>query len=402
MTVPSDALRVGLLTPAWPGRRTPNGIATAVGHLHTGMVAIGCKVTIIADQIDGEERGATVVGIPDQRRTFASRLRARRDPWGAFHRAVAERIAAAVNEAVRLHGIEVFVMEESFGWAGTVQRLVDIPVVVTLHGPWCLHKGLHGGEQNEEDFRRETAEKVALGLVKGITSPSLNALELTRAAYGLPDVPQKVIRNPMPLPRQDVVPHNVSGAQERMLFVGRFDYHKGGDVVIEAFAKIASLHPGCSLTFVGPDPGVVHPDGRRLALSEALARLPTSIRARIDFRGVCSREEVAALRSSHAIAIVASRYENFGGTMIEAMAAGSALVCTAVGGCPEMITDGETGLLIPPADPDAMATACLRLLQNQDIAARIGAAARRHIGQELDPALIGRQMAEFLTPICRG
>jgi len=379
----------------------PNGIATAVTHIRAGMEACGCKVVIIPVAMDGPDEGATVVVIPELQRSIVDRLLGRLDPWWALHRFVGKRIAAAVAEAVYRHGIEVLVMEETYGWAGTVQRLVDIPVVATLHGPWFLHKMLHGDGRSVEDRRRERAEAVALRRVRGITSPSQDVLDRTRDAYGLASVPQMVIRNPMPLSGQEFSLHAASDTRERLLFVGRFDYHKGGDVVIEAFARLAALHPTCRLTFAGPAPGVLFPDGRHLSLAMALDRLPIHTRERIDVCGPCSRDGITALRRSHSISIVASRYENFGGTMIEAMAAGSALVCTAVGGCPEIVTDGSTGLLVAPGDPEAVAAACLRLLHDPALAARIGYAASSHIGQELDPVAIGRQMAAFLATICR-
>ena len=118
--------------------------------------------------------------------------------------------------------------------------------------------------------------------------------------------------------------------------------------------------------------------------------------------GQCSREEVSALRGTHGLTIVASRYENFGGTIVEAMAAGSALVCTNVGGGAEILSHEETALLVPPEDPQALATACLRILDDTDLARRMGVAARTYVEHHLSPEAIGRQMADFLTPLCRG
>ena len=399
---PTSALRIGLVTPAWPGTRTPNGISTAVTHIATGLEACGHQVTIIALAEDGPPGAVQLVFVPDLSNTLLDRLRWRLDPWGALHGSLGKRIAAAANEAIRRHGIEVLVMEESFGWVGTVQQALPIPVVATLHGPWCLHKRLHGGGATRSDRRREAAEARALHQVSAITSPSLDALRAARESYGPPDVPQDVIRNPMPLDVLVPVDPADPALAGRLLFVGRFDYHKGGDVVIEAFARVAARHPRATLTFVGPDLGVGFPDGRRLDLQAALSRLDPEARARIDIRGACSRDEVAQLRRSHGIAIVSSRYENFGGTMTEAMSAGAALVCTDVGGCPELVADGETGLLVPPDDPGALAAACLRLLDDPQLASRLGRAARAHIAQTLAPDVIGRQMADFLAPICRG
>lgn len=392
-------LRIGLVTPAWPGNRTANGIATAVAHLATGFEACGHEVTIIPFSIDAPHDFVRIVNLPEQGWSLLDRLRARFGPDsdGVFHHKVGQQIAAAARDATSRHGVEILLMEESQGWAAAVCRQIPIPVVVTLHGPWCLHKEIQGLGIARSDARREARELRALRLVQGITAPSLDVLNRTAALWSLPDVPRAVIHNPMP-----VSPTMTNGDPERLLFVGRFDYHKGGDVVIEAFAEIARRHPTCRLTFVGPDKGVNRPGLARLSLPDALSRLPKAVRARIDVLGQCSREEVSALRGTHGLTIVASRYETFGGTIVEAMAAGSALVCTNVGGGAEILSHEETALLFPPEDPQALATACLRILDDTDLARRMGVAARTYVEQHLSPEAIGRQMADFLTPLCRG
>src|SRR5437762_7177454 len=70
--------------------------------------------------------------------------------------------------------------------------------------------------------------------------------------------------------------------------------------------------------------------------------------------------------------------------LIEALAAGRPVVSTAVGGVPEVVLDGTTGLTAPPSDPVALAEAMLRLLQDPELAARLGAAGRRHVYPRYD------------------
>ena len=147
--------------------------------------------------------------------------------------------------------------------------------------------------------------------------------------------------------------------------------------------------------------GLPRAEGGMDMLSDRLARLPKPIRSRIRAVGKQSRDDVAALRAQHGVTLVASRYENFGGTLIEAMAAGSAVVCTRVGGLQEIATDEETALLVPPEDPRAMAEACLRLMGDHNMARRLGKAARRHVADCYAPEAIARRMADFLTLVLR-
>jgi glycosyltransferase involved in cell wall biosynthesis len=136
-------------------------------------------------------------------------------------------------------------------------------------------------------------------------------------------------------------------------------------------------------------------------LSDRLVRLPDPIRSRIRAVGKQSREDVAALRARHGVTLVASRYENFGGTLIEAMAAGSAVVSTSVGGQLEIATHEETVLMVPSEDTEAMANACLRLMRDLPLARRLGAAARNHVTASYAPDVIARRMADFLASVLR-
>lgn len=395
----SSPLRIGLVTPAWPGRNSANGITTAIAHLATGLDACGHKVTIIPFEMDAEHEQRRVVTLPPHRWRLSDRIRIRLglDTEGVVHRSFGRRIAGAVQEAVTRHGIEVVVIEETQGWAEQVANQVSIPVVVTLHGPWCLHKEIQGRGDAGADAHREARELRGLRRAQGITAPSQDTLDRTGALWNLPDVPRAVIHNPMPLAFAPT-----DGDPARLLFVGRFDYHKGGDVMISAFAEIADRHPTCRLTFVGPDRHVEQPGLAPLTLPGALSRLPGPVQARIDVRGQCDRAEVAALRQTHGMTVVASRYENFGGTMLEAMAAGSALVCTNAGGARDILSHGKTALLVPPGDASALAAACLTLLDDPNLARNMGTEARKYVEDHLSPEAIGRQMADFLRPLCRG
>jgi len=69
-------------------------------------------------------------------------------------------------------------------------------------------------------------------------------------------------------------------------------------------------------------------------------------------------------------------------TVLEAMAHGRAVVATPVGGTPEVVADGETGLLVPPRDPDALADALRRLLDDPDLRRRMGEAGRRRVAAD--------------------
>ncbi|HEX4528894.1 MAG TPA: glycosyltransferase family 4 protein, partial [Acidimicrobiia bacterium] len=91
-------------------------------------------------------------------------------------------------------------------------------------------------------------------------------------------------------------------------------------------------------------------------------------------------ERIVELYAEAEVAVVPSLYEGFSLPTIEAMACGVPVVATTGGALPEVVgTDGETGLLVPPGEPDALALALLRALGDADLRARLGAAGRARV-----------------------
>ena len=133
-----------------------------------------------------------------------------------------------------------------------------------------------------------------------------------------------------------------------VLFVGRLSPEKG----IEDFLEATE---GLPRAIVGSGP---------VAVPEAIGFVPPA--------------QVGAYYERAAVVCVPSRREGVGMTAREAMAYGRPVVATAVGGLPDAIRDGETGLLVPPGDPTALREAIQRLLADADLRERLGIAARAH------------------------
>ena len=141
-----------------------------------------------------------------------------------------------------------------------------------------------------------------------------------------------------------------------------------------------------------------------LEFVEATAGLPRRIagdgplRARVpEAAGFVPPSELGAWYQRAAVVCVPSRREGYGMTAREGMAWGRPVVATAVGGLPDAVADGETGLLVPPRDPAALRAAIARLLDDAELRSRLGAAARRVAAERWSPAAVGRQLAETLA-----
>jgi glycosyltransferase involved in cell wall biosynthesis len=160
--------------------------------------------------------------------------------------------------------------------------------------------------------------------------------------------------------------------------VGRLDRVKGQREFLLAAEIVAQAHPGAVFLLVG----VVPPASRWAPFAdyfqevEALARRP-ALRGRVLVAGW--REDLPRIMGSLDILVQPSLRETFGRVLIEAMAARRPVVATGVGGMPEIVVDGETGLLVSPGDTSALAAAILSLLQDPPRRRAMGEAGRRRV-----------------------
>jgi glycosyltransferase involved in cell wall biosynthesis len=288
-------------------------------------------------------------------------------------------------------------IEESFGLSFAVSNLKLIPVVVRLHGPWFVN-GKYGDPDygNVLNSRREEFEGRGIRNAQTLTSPSANVIDAVKRHYGLaPSTETKVIPNPISSTPQDQTWSLENCCKDTLLFIGRIDKRKGADLVLLAFADLATRYPRLRLKLVGPDRGIENDKGQLLTYENFIrANIPESIRSRIHFFGPLSNSDLKAQRAKCFATIVASRYEIMPYSILEAMSFGCPLIATSVGGIPEMITDLHNGLLVPSEDLGAMIRACERLMNDPQLAAALGEQAWLDCRYLYNPERIAQQTAE--------
>jgi glycosyltransferase involved in cell wall biosynthesis len=151
--------------------------------------------------------------------------------------------------------------------------------------------------------------------------------------------------------------------------VGRLEPRKGTATLVEAVAVLRNGgHHDAMLVVVGDGP-------LRRELGAAAERL--GIQEHVRFLG--DRGDVDAVLAALDVFVLPSRTEGMSNALLEAMAMAHPVVATAVGGTPEVVADGQSGLLVPADDPGTMAAAIARLLDAPGLAARLGAAARQTV-----------------------
>jgi glycosyltransferase involved in cell wall biosynthesis len=127
--------------------------------------------------------------------------------------------------------------------------------------------------------------------------------------------------------------------------------------------------------------------------------MPETARRRIHYTGPLDWPQIARLRDSHPIALIASRYEVFGYTMLEAMAAGQAIVSTDVGGPAEVLEQERTALLVPAGDAGAMAGALAQLIGDPAQRQALAAAAYDRLMRDFSPEAVAERTVAFVHEI---
>jgi len=267
-------------------------------------------------------------------------------------------------------------------WIRTLHR---IPLIVTLHSmeplrPW------KADQLGTGYLLSSWIEKAAVEAADRVIAVSTRMREDILAHFGVE-------------PRRVVVVHNgidpdrfrhteARDALDRLgvrppyaLFVGRVTDQKGIFHLLEA---ARALPPGVQLVLCASAPDTPEIEAR---LRRAVPDHPNVLW--ID--AMVPVDTVVQLYSHAAVFVCPSVYEPFGLINLEAMACETPVVASAVGGILEVVEDGVTGLLVPPARPDELAAALRRVLENPELGRRLGRAGRRRVEERFSWASVAER-----------
>ncbi len=213
----------------------------------------------------------------------------------------------------------------------------------------------------------------------------------------LVDVPIEVIPYTTPLPDVAPSPSPVQDGTDPVLFVGRLVERKGVAHLIEAIARLAPKGPRLEIVGDGPErPGL-----------EALAQR-LGVASRVVFRGKIPPDELQASYARAAVCVLPSVLdargdtEGLGVVLLEAMNHGTPVIASRVGGIPDIVEDGVSGLLVPAGDADALAAAVRRVRDDPALARRLGEAGRRRLREQFSwQAIVQRWLDVYAGLVTR-
>ncbi len=300
-------------------------------------------------------------------------------------------------------------------WAGILMKLnYGRPLVLTVHSleplrPWKREQ-LGGGY----DFSL-WVERTAIGLADAVIAVSESTKADVLRLFDVDPARVHVIHNGIDLEeyrerREEAVlkKHGIDPARPFVLFVGRITRQKG---IIHLVKALRHLDPGFQVVLCAgaPDTPEIAAE-MKLAVDEARRERP----GLVWIEEMLPKEEVIALYSAAEVFVCPSIYEPFGIINLEAMACGTPVVASAVGGIPEVVVPGETGLLVPveqmteapfePLNADSfafqLAEAINDLMRDEARRRYMGKQARRRVEEVFSWDAIARRTAELYREVC--
>lgn len=189
------------------------------------------------------------------------------------------------------------------------------------------------------------------------------------------------IYNPLSDPGLLDLPHGAAPVRS-LLFLGRIDADKGINELLGAFATARRSIPDLHLDIGG--------DGELARARESVRQL--GLEAEVTFHGWIDARKRQELLENASVFVLPSYLEGLPMALIEAMASAVPPVATAVGGVPDLVTDGVEGFLVQPRDPQALAGAIGRMFADDSARGRMGRSARERIRRDFSPRTIVEQI----------
>jgi glycosyltransferase involved in cell wall biosynthesis len=403
-------LTVGYVSPGWPLSHFPNGIVAYVQNVIAGLDK-KTKPIVFARLLEDSTDTTDVINLSNfnhhkspLQKLVDKILHKINLPYARALRYKNTAVYLAKNQKRAIESavspVDIIEMEESFGFAGFLMKMTKIPVVTRIHGPWFTMRTIMKVDTDWDYKLRVFYEGQAIINSHGVTAPSLDVLEKVRQYYGVALPNAQVIPNPVPaVDEQKQWKLNLKKTPT-ILFVGRFDLHKGGDVMLDAFRLIAIKNQQVELLFVGPDRGV-DIKGKVLSFNTYLEQFipEENIKSRIQFLGHCDSQAITELRMNSLITVFASRYENFPVSLLEALAAGCPAVATAVGGIKEIIVNDYNGLLAESESPQDIADKVLQLMDNPAKMQLLSKNAIEDCNKRFSPKVVAAQTVSYYQSV---
>lgn len=412
---PERPLRLCFVSADFPAPATESeGIGGIGAHAHSlarAVAALGHEVVVVTEGAGAAERyrhGPIEVRALARRSPRLWKLgRWVPVPW------IRRSLAAwrAVEALHRERPLDFVRFPDGYGEGCRFSFTPLAPFAVHLHGPASVVQDWDGRRRPKVRARVEAwLERRPAARASVVVTATRGFADRMASAWALDRSRIRIIRNPLDVEHFSPGPAAARSGPPTILFVGHLQWLKGLSTLAAAIPRVVARHPDARFELVGNDTASA-PDGgsmrRYLEGVLAAAGVGTASRApcgrglaggaggRVAFLGPMSQADLVARYRACAGLVLPSFHEVYGNVVLEAMACGRPCVVTSSIGAAELITSGDTGLVVPPRDPEALAAALSELLampaQARD---EMGARARRAVTRACARPVIAAQTIE--------
>lgn len=277
----------------------------------------------------------------------------------------------------------------------------DIPIIHTFHTLGQMKNRIATTASERASAARIEAERRILDFADRIVISTPAEEAQLKWLYGADT--SKVVTLPPgvdlerfhPIPREEAKRQlGIAPGNRNILFAGRIEPLKGIDTLLQAMALIQRRRPAAvenvCVAIVGGDPWSDDPDDE-MARLQALRR-ELDIHDLVTFLGSKDQEILPFYYAAAEMVVMPSHYESFGLVALEAMAMGTPVIASEVGGLAFLVRDGETGFHVPSRDPEALAESIYRLLTDDGCRQILGRNARAYAKQFAWPIIVERML----------
>jgi glycogen(starch) synthase len=306
-------------------------------------------------------------------------------------------------------------------WGLEIQRMFpNLPSVVKLHTPAFVIDQLHWRRPNIRQRLRmglgtlrqghswphfhfrygpgHLREMETIRRAQGVAAPT--AAVLQRIAQEIPEAAAEARVYPYPfLPPPVLLAAEAAGAGDVVTYVGRLEPRKGVLDLAAAIPAICRRHLDIRFRFIGRD---MPSNVSGLSCSEVILQMAGPFRRQVEILPAQPREEALRLMAESSICVFPSHWESFGIVTLEAMAGARAVVVTAGSGMAELVSDGQTGVIVRPNDPEDLAAAITGLLGDPSLRRQLGLNACRRVVERFSlEAVVPTQLDHYQSLVTR-
>jgi D-inositol-3-phosphate glycosyltransferase len=291
--------------------------------------------------------------------------------------------ARGIQVFAHLKNLKYDIIHSHYWMSGLAAKELDeiwnVPVIHMFHTLGLMKQRVARDESEREGEYRIIGEREVIRLADRIVAATPAELAQLQWLYEA-DTKKIVVIPPgvdishfYPIPEDEAKEFiGIPPCDHMLLFVGRIEPLKGIDTLIEALSIMRKDHVFVCLTVIGGNPETDQDDNKSEMARLQLLREKYGLEDLIAFLGSRSQDTLPYYYSAADAVVVPSQYESFGLVALEAMACGTPVVASQVGGLAFLIQDGVTGYTVPADDPQALADRLTTLVNNPELRQRMG------------------------------